>query len=81
MQIEIYDFSVTYMMNLKVKRYVRSSMVVFEGDALFRPIIKMQAGWTDKGKSKLTIGVYYDRKSAMFQVHSGELFRICMSHL
>ena len=55
-------------MNLRVKRFVPTSLVVLEGDSFLKPVIKLQAGWTDKGKSKLTIGVYYDRKSAMFQV-------------
>jgi hypothetical protein len=64
----IQPLPVTYIMNLTVKRFTRSSMVVLEGDSLIRPVIKIQAGWTDKGKSKLTIGVYYNRRSALFQV-------------
>ena len=55
-------------MSLKVKRFVRSSTIVLEGDSLLRPIIKMQAGFAERGKSKLTMGVYYNRTSALFQV-------------
>ena len=60
--------AVNYLMSLKVKRFVRSSTIVLEGDSLLRPIIKMQAGFAERGKSKLTMGVYYNRTSALFQV-------------
>ena len=63
--------AVSYLMSLKVKRFVRTSTIVLEGDSCLRPVIKMQAGWAEKGKSKLTLGVYYNRTSALFQV--GEL--------
>ena len=59
---------VNYLMDLKVKRFVRTSTIVLEGDSYLRPIIKMQAGWAEKGRSKLTLGVYYNRTSALFQV-------------
>ena len=55
-------------MSLKVRRFVRTSTIVLEGDSYLRPVIKMQAGWAEKGKSKLTMGVYYNRTSALFQV-------------
>ena len=65
---ESHRFTVNYLMSLKVTRFVRTSTIVLEGDSYLRPIIKMQAGWAEKGRSKLTLGVYYNRTSALFQV-------------
>ena len=73
--------AVNYLMSLKVKRFVRTSTIVLEGvDSCLRPVIKMQAGWAgEKGKSKLTVGVYYNRSSALFQV--GDSFAVKLSFI
>ena len=53
---------------MKVTKFVRGSKVVLESDDLIRPVVTMSAQTATRGRSKLAISCYFNRRSAMFQV-------------
>lgn len=65
----------TYSQDLEVTEYVKGSKLVLESNALFRPVISIDVIAGAKGRSELTLSVYYNRKSALFQYTLGPVLK------
>ena len=53
---------------MKVVSLTRGTKVVLSVDTWLKPVLSLDVGWGAKGRSKVTMGVYFNRTSIVFQV-------------
>ena len=68
-RFNLYTFVlVPYYINVEISNYVAGKTISLKGESIFEPVINIIVTSAPKQRSKLTLQIYYERNSLLFQV-------------
>ena len=68
-RFNLYTFVlVPYYINVVISNYVAGKTISLKGESIFEPVINIIVTSAPKQRSKLTLQIYYERNSLLFQV-------------
>ena len=59
---------VPYYINVVISNYIAGKKISIKGESIFEPVINLIVTSAPKQRSKLSLQIYYERNSLLFQV-------------
>merc|ERR1712150_94796 len=64
---DVRSFLIPYYINVEISHFISGKSITFKGESIFQPVFNMNVSLAPKRRSKLSLQIYYQRDSLLFQ--------------